>query len=166
MRAAALIVLVASALGCTGAPSTPAAPAAEDTFDPQQIIALERGALERWGKGDPSGYFEIMAPDISYFDTNTKARAEGLDTLKKMFEPIRGKVSIDRVDLLNPTVRRFGDLAVLSVNLVSRGGSFDGSPKRDVPWNLTEVYQRIDGQWKIVHSHFSHTTPPQQQPQP
>lgn len=26
------------------------------------IIALERAALDRWGKGDPSGYLEISAP--------------------------------------------------------------------------------------------------------
>ncbi|MBM3820899.1 MAG: hypothetical protein FJW14_18055, partial [Acidimicrobiia bacterium] len=88
MRYLALALLFSSSIACAGAPAAPAAPAADDTFDPEQIIALERGALERWGKGDPSGYFEIMAPDISYFDTNTKTRAEGLDTLKKMFEPI------------------------------------------------------------------------------
>ena len=28
---------------------------------PDTVIALERGALDRWGKGDPKGYYEIMA---------------------------------------------------------------------------------------------------------
>ena len=27
------------------------------------IIRLERAALDRWGKGDPGGYLEIMATD-------------------------------------------------------------------------------------------------------
>jgi hypothetical protein len=28
------------------------------------IITLERTALDRWGKGDPSGFLEICAPDM------------------------------------------------------------------------------------------------------
>ena len=162
MRYAALIAVLSSTLACSApasAPSEPAAPA-EPVFDPATIIALEQAALDRWGKGDPSGYFEIMAPDISYIDPTTKTRIDGVDALKKMIEPFRGKIAIERVELLNPSVRRDGNLAVLTTNLVSRGASFDGGPKRDVPWNLTEVYGRIDGQWKIVHSHFSYTTPP------
>jgi ketosteroid isomerase-like protein len=168
MRYALLAVVISSTLACGGpaAPSEPSEPPApaEPAFDPAEIIALEQGALDRWGKGDPSGYFEIMAPDISYFDPTTKTRIDGLDALKKMIEPFRGKIAIDRPELINPTVRRDGNLAVLTTNLVSRGGSFDGGPKRDVPWNITEVYARIDGQWKIVHSHFSYTTPVVAQP--
>ena len=165
MRYAFLVVVISSTLACTGAPAAPAAPAAvEDKFDPAEIIALEQGALDRWGKGDPSGYFEIMAPGISYFDPTTKTRVEGVEALKMKFEPIRGKVAIERVELINPTVTRDGNLAVLNTNLVSRGASFDGGPKRDVPWNLTEVYGRINGQWRIVHSHFSYTTPMIAQP--
>jgi hypothetical protein len=30
------------------------------------LIFLERAALDRWGKGDPSGYLGISAPDIVY----------------------------------------------------------------------------------------------------
>ena len=29
-----------------------------------EIVALERGALDRWGNGDPQGYLEIMAPVV------------------------------------------------------------------------------------------------------
>jgi ketosteroid isomerase-like protein len=161
MRLAMLIIVTAATLACRPAP---APQPAEDPFDPAEIVRLEQAALDRWGKGDPSGYFEIMAPDISYFDPTTKARIDGLDALKNMIEPFRGKISIDRPELINPVVRRDGNLAVLTVNLVSRGGSFAGGPKRDVPWNITEVYGRVNGQWKIVHSHFSYTTPVLAQP--
>ena len=123
-------------------------------FDPQTIINLEKGALDRWGKGDPDGYFEIMSPDVTYFDPMTERRIDGRDTLKKMIEPFRGKIHIDRVELLNPVVDHHGDIAILSFNLVSHVGP------RDVRWNVTEVYRSIGGQWKIVHSHFSYTKPP------
>jgi hypothetical protein len=34
----------------------------------EEVINLERNALERWGQGDPDGYLEISAPDVVYFD--------------------------------------------------------------------------------------------------
>ena len=33
-----------------------------------KIIAMEKAALDRWGQGDPSGFLEICAPDVVYFD--------------------------------------------------------------------------------------------------
>jgi hypothetical protein len=33
-----------------------------------QIIALEHAALDRWGQGDPGGFLESYAVDITYFD--------------------------------------------------------------------------------------------------
>jgi hypothetical protein len=38
---------------------------AEAAFEADAIIAMERAALDRWGKGDPQGYVEIMAPDVT-----------------------------------------------------------------------------------------------------
>jgi hypothetical protein len=42
-----------------------------------QILMLERGALDRWGKGDPGGFLELYAADITYFDPLTAARIDG-----------------------------------------------------------------------------------------
>jgi ketosteroid isomerase-like protein len=134
-----------------------------DADDGQAIIDLERAALDRWGKGDPDGYLEIMAPEVTYFDPSTPARRDGRDALKPLLDIIRGRLSIDSFEIIEPKVIRSGDMAILSLNLISRGASFNGSPKRDAKWNITEVYRRIDGSWKIVHSHFSNTTP---QPSP
>jgi ketosteroid isomerase-like protein len=33
-------------------------------------------------------------------------------------------------------------------------------------WNATEVYSRIDGRWRIVHSHWSYVKPDLKQPGP
>ena len=32
-----------------------------------EILMLERAALDRWGKGDPGGFLELYAADITYF---------------------------------------------------------------------------------------------------
>lgn len=138
--------------------SAPLTVRAADTFDPQTVIALERQALDRWGRGDPGGYLEIYAPEVTYFDPQRERRVDGLDALTKLFEPIKGLVKTDRYEMIGPKVYHDGNLAVLSFNLETYG-SVGGGPTTMVPWNVTSVYALIDGRWKIVHHHFSITKP-------
>jgi ketosteroid isomerase-like protein len=128
------------------------------------IIALERAALDRWGRGDPQGYIETFAPEITYFDPFTEKRIDGIEGMKAMLKPFVGKIKIDRYEMLSPLVQQSGDVAVLSFNLASHVRNPDGSP-RTVRWNSTEVYRRIGGKWKIVHNHWSFTKPELKQPQ-
>jgi ketosteroid isomerase-like protein len=130
-----------------------------DGFQPETIVALERGALDRWGKGDPQGFFDIMASDQTYFDPMTAKRIDGQDALKKYIAPFTGKIAIEKYQMIDPKVQRSGDLAVLTFNLVSHGAQLDGGPKTTVRWNATEIYQRLNGSWKIVHSHWSYVMP-------
>ena len=116
------------------------------------IIRLERAALDRWGKGDPSGFLEICAPEVVYFDPSLDRRIDGLEALKRYYEPIRGKVFFDRFELLNPLVQVVGDAAVLTFNYVSYG---EGG--KQSPWNCTEVYRRSSGKWLIIQTHWSYT---------
>lgn len=116
------------------------------------IIGLERRALDRWGRGDPSGFLEISAPDVVYFDPFLERRIDGLDELTRHYEGIRGKVQIFRYELLNPKVQLIGDAAVLTFNYVSYGGNED-----EFRWNCTEVYRREAVGWRIVQTHWSFT---------
>lgn len=124
-----------------------------------EIINLEREALRRWGLGDPDGFIEIMSPEVTYFDPVTACRIDGLAQLAAHIGVIRGALSIEAADLLNPHVVVAGDCAVLTFNLISRNSSFNDSPRTDVAWNSTEVFRRTNGEWRIVHSHWSFTTP-------
>jgi ketosteroid isomerase-like protein len=130
-----------------------------DDFQPETIIALERAALDRWGKGDPQGFFDIMASDQTYFDPMTATRIDGQDALRKYIAPFTGKIRIDKAEMIDPKVQRSGDLAVLTFNLVDSGARVGDGPKTTVRWNSTEVYQRLNGSWKIVHSHWSYVKP-------
>jgi len=116
------------------------------------IIGLERAALDRWGKGDPSGFLAICAPDVVYFDPSLDRRIDGLEALKRYYEPTRGKIFFDRFELLNPLVQVVGDAAVLTFNYVSYG---EGG--KQSPWNCTEVYRRSSGKWLIIQTHWSYT---------
>ena len=53
---------------------------------------MERTALERWGRGDPKGFLEISARDVSYFDPFTERRLDGLAALRTLYDSIRGNV--------------------------------------------------------------------------
>jgi len=130
-----------------------------DDFQTETLVDLERGALERWGRGDPQGYLDIMASDLTYFDPMTAKRIDGQDALKQYFAPFTGKIKIEKIEMNDPKVQRSGDLAVLTFNLVDYGAQMDGGPKTTARWNATEVFQRLNGSWKIIHSHWSYVKP-------
>ena len=133
-----------------------------ETFvEPETIVDLERGALDRWGKGDPQGFLDIMAPDLTYFDPITATRIDGRDALEQHFAPFTGKIKVEQYEMIDPKVQHSGDLAVLTFIIVDYGAQLDGGPKTTVRWNVTEVYQRLNGSWRIVHSHFSYLNPVQ-----
>lgn len=136
----------------------PFAASAADDFQPETVIALERAALDRWGKGDPSGYLEIYAPGITYFDPGQERRVDGIDAMTALLAPLKGQIKLDRYEIISPSVFHSGDVAVLSFNLVTHGRFADGPPTT-TRWNTTAAYARVDGQWKIVHHHFSITKP-------
>ncbi len=115
------------------------------------IIALERAALDRWGAGDPSGYLEISAPEVSYFDPFIERRIDGLEALAAWYAPLRGTIHVDHYEMLAPSVQVYGEVAVLTFNLVSHSGA------TAMRWNCTEVYRHDKEGWRIVQTHWSIT---------
>ena len=117
------------------------------------ILAMERGALDRWAKGDPDGFLDISDENVVYFDPFVKSRVNGRQELKKLYDGLRGKIHIDRYEMIDPRVQLSEDMAVLTFNFVSHGS--EGSMR----WNTTEVYRRSEGKWRIIHTHWSLTQP-------
>lgn len=115
------------------------------------IIALERAALDRWGAGDPSGYLEISAPDVTYFDPFLERRLDGHEALAAWYAPLRGTIHIDRYELIEPRVQVCGEAAVLTFNLVSYSGA------TTMCWNCTEVYRKDTAGWRLIQTHWSIT---------
>jgi ketosteroid isomerase-like protein len=130
-----------------------------DDYSPDKIITMEKAALDRWGKGDPQGYLEIMDADLTYFDPFLEKRLDGLDAMKEFLKSFAGKIKVDRFDMLNPKVQRDGDMALLTFNLLSYVKQPDGTEKVVARWNSSEVYRKINGAWKIIHSHWSFIKP-------
>lgn len=115
------------------------------------IIAMEEAALKRWTNGDPSGFLEISAPDVVYFEPFLDKRLDGLKALTAHYEALRGKIFAAYYEIIDPLVQYAGDAAVLTFNF----NSGDGDGGRLMRWNCTEVYRRDESGWKIIQTHWS-----------
>jgi hypothetical protein len=115
-----------------------------------EIVALETAALERWLRGDPSGFLEISDEGVVYFDPFLDRRLDGLAALTAYYEKLRGKISAARYEIVNPKAQAFSEAVVLTFNFVS--WSETGEATR---WNCTEVYAQRKDKWKIVQTHWS-----------
>jgi ketosteroid isomerase-like protein len=119
------------------------------------VMALEAAAMERWRKGDPYGFLELYAPGVTYFDTGTSQRINGIEAMRDELKQREGKIFYDVMDFVDPFVQVSGDLAVLVYRFLSTVLNTDGSVAYRIPWNCTEIYQRMQGSWKIIHNHWS-----------
>ncbi|MDD2438506.1 MAG: nuclear transport factor 2 family protein [Massilibacteroides sp.] len=120
----------------------------------EKIIALETAALDAWHKGNPSPYLELYSEDFTYFDPAHEKRLDGRAKVKALYENMRGKVKMDKFEIINPVVQQTDTMAVLTYNLHSYSG--------ETLWkeNCTEVYRlETNSEWKIIHSHWSFTKP-------
>lgn len=154
MRQLTMVVLTVMSVSC-GSAAQEAVP---------DVEKMERAALDRWGNGDPQGYLEIMAADVTYFDPVQDKRVDGIEAMKKMLAPITGKIKVSRFDMIDPKVQRHGDSALLTFNLVSYVTQPDGNERAIARWNSSELYGRVNGQWRIVHSHWSYIKPELKEP--
>lgn len=117
------------------------------------VISLEEAALQRWCTGDPSGFLEICAPDVVYFDPFLTTRLNGIDELTTYYESIRGQIHAPYHTMVEPHVQEIGNIAVLTFRFNSSSAP-DGKQMR---WNCTEVYHKQADKWLIIQTHWSFT---------
>ncbi|MCM5559135.1 DUF4440 domain-containing protein [Pleomorphomonas sp. JP5] len=117
------------------------------------IIALEKAALDRWCAGDPDAFLDLSAEDLTYFDPFRETRVDGKAALAALYGDLRGKIFAPRHEMLEPKVQVIGEAAVLTFRFVS----WNGSEGKRVAWNCTEVYRRSPEGWRIIQTHWSFT---------
>ncbi|MGG1905277.1 hypothetical protein ABFY47_24340 [Enterobacter ludwigii] len=83
-----------------------------------EIIALENSALDKWFKGDISGYEQLLSErSFTYFDAVVSERVDDYATIKKFLDSISGRLSADSYDFRPPRVQLGKDMAVLTYQL-------------------------------------------------
>ena len=118
----------------------------------QAILDQERRALDQWASGNPLGYIDIDADDVTYFDDiGAHSRIDGLDRLRTYLAGLVGKIPPHRYDLVDPKVQIYGDVAILTL----RYQPSDAGGKPLTAWKATSVYRRSATDWRIVHAHWS-----------
>jgi ketosteroid isomerase-like protein len=121
----------------------------------EEVLGMERAALDRWGNGDPSGFIDIAADDITYFDPSLDKRVTGLAAFREHLEPIRGKIHIDHYKIIEPRVQTDGRTAVLTYNFESCEIDTAGEEQCGMNWHSTEIYRESGGAWELISSHWS-----------
>ena len=119
----------------------------------EEIIALERNALDKWAQSNTMGYVEIGAEDVTWFDFNEgeQPRIDGLEAVRKYFTALAGQIPPHTYDLVNPKVQIYGNTAILTFHW--KASMTDGTP---LPvWKATSVYHWKGGKWRQVHAHWS-----------
>ena len=117
----------------------------------QAILALERQALDQWAAGNPVGFSESFAEDVTYFDDiGAHMRLVGLEAMQAYLASLEGQIPPHEYEIVDPKVQVYGDIAICTLRYHS---SIAGEPGH--PWKATDVYRLVNGEWKIVHGHWS-----------
>jgi ketosteroid isomerase-like protein len=118
----------------------------------QAIVAQERRALDQWSSGNPLGYLEVAADDLTYVDDiGAHTRVEGIGAMRAYLTSLKGKIPPHRYEIVDPNVQLYGDIGILTLRYHTFGA--DTTPLSR--WSATSVYRRMDGEWRIVHAHWS-----------
>jgi ketosteroid isomerase-like protein len=117
----------------------------------EEIITQERERLNHWAKGELRAYAQGSADDVSYFDDiGAHARLDGLPALLEYLSALEGQVPAHDYEVVNPRVQLYGDVGIVTLQYHP---SLHGVALQ--PWKATSVYRRSDGQWNMVHAHWS-----------
>lgn len=90
----------------------------------EAILAQERRALDQWAQGNPLGYLDIDADDVTYFDDiGVQSRISGVEAMRTYFNSLKGKIPPHRYDIVDPKVQVYGDGAPVPVaRRIATGG--------------------------------------------
>lgn len=118
----------------------------------QTILAKETAALDFWSGGDPVGSGKGFAGDATYMDDiAASVRLDSLPEIQRYFASLAGQITPHDYELVDPKVQVYGDIAILTLRYhPSIGDTIEGPP-----WKATSVYRFQDGDWKVVHAHWS-----------
>lgn len=121
----------------------------------EHLVGLEKAALDKWFKGDTSGYEKLWSKrSFSYFDAVVTERVDDHESIRAFLKTIDGKLFADSYDFRHPRVQAGMDMAVLTFQLFAKTSLID------MEYNCIEVYRKEeDGEWRVIHSTWSFIRP-------
>jgi ketosteroid isomerase-like protein len=92
---------------------------------------------------------------VTYFDSGTPQRVDGPTALREEMGRRSGQTSDYVMEFLEPRAQVHGDAAVLFCRFLATTLRPAGAVAHRQACSCTEVYAKVDGQWRIVHTHWS-----------
>lgn len=120
------------------------------------ILTLETNAMEHWRRGDPMQWAKISREDVIYIDPYQTQPVVGLENYTRFLLALTGQIHYEVSEFIDPKVVEMENVALLSYNYRSLRVPGSQIPANENLWNTTEVYFHENGEWKIVHSHWSY----------
>lgn len=108
-------------------------------------------ANDKWASGDPSGFVETAANDITWMDDlAAQFPVSSKDSLKAYLENFQGMIPPHEHKLSDMIFQYYDDIVIITYRYT---GTFDGEPAD--PWKVTSVYKFNDGDWFSVHENWT-----------
>jgi ketosteroid isomerase-like protein len=133
-----------------------AAFAGEDPKIAAEVMAAARAQWAVEAAGGPiAEEMATVADDYTEFNPDYPVRLDGKTANAKLYEASeRDGTKPIAADMMNPKVQVYGDVAILTYSYTGVTQAKDGKTKAGTG-KSTRVYARQNGQWKLVHAHFS-----------
>ena len=130
--------------------------AADEAQALEELLAQERDVMDVYfAQSDPTAYVGMYADaGVTYIDPNSGGILEN-QAAKDYLLGFTGFIPPFTYEITDSSLSLSGDTAVFTFELVMYNeGELVGT------WNTTEIHQRVDDGWEMIHAHWSNPAPP------
>jgi ketosteroid isomerase-like protein len=147
-----IVILILGVCGLTLIATRSTAADPSDSAIANQIIAREKASVEAWQRKDKAFWLDFLTDDATFFSAQSPyLEVEPKVNFLPKFEQYAEIFKLNDVQMYNPHVQLYGDVAVLtynhSVSVTFGGQSLNYTGK------VTTVYVKQGNTWRVVHSH-------------
>lgn len=148
---AVVAIVFAFLAGSESAPT-----AADEAAALDELLTQERAVLDFYfAESDSSTYVGMYAAeDVTYIDPSSGGILKD-QAAKDYLLGFTGLIPPFTYEITDPSVNLSGDTAVFTFNVNMFN---EGAPVGT--WNTTEIHQRADDGWELIHAHWSNPAPP------
>ncbi|MEU6230923.1 nuclear transport factor 2 family protein [Streptomyces sp. NPDC047042] len=122
----------------------------------ESLVEFEKSIQWQWSSGDPTGYMDALAEDVTYFDPLAEHLLVGREAVREHWKRIYADASITRQEYLNEVARPLSDDEVLlAFNFKTYQQDDNGEEKLFLSWDMSLIFRKTGGKWQVAHGHLS-----------
>ncbi|MGI5372553.1 YybH family protein [Streptomyces iakyrus] len=122
----------------------------------ESLVEFEKSIQWQWSSGDPTGYMDALAEDVTYFDPLAEHLLVGREAVREHWKRIYADANITRQEYLNEVARPLSDDEVL---LAFKFKTYQQDDNREeklfLSWDMSLIFRKTDGKWLMAHGHLS-----------